>query len=415
MPGGVRLRKVVELSPEEIQYFVLRVRTSTKARPDTTVPLRNRNRLAVAAALEVARTRKSCAGFDRGVAYMDHSDRGIAKLFERAGLQWREPRKGSVPPRERLLAALIALLFVRANWPRVEQALTDAPTPIDVSLAQERFIAGSGCFARFIAQARLRPGTWRSILVSGDVSFLRMFACFAATRTDRPIGVYVRHRMDGPWVMPISVDRLFTMDAEAASNFRPPPRAVIVEPRPTRRRTAERGRPVDVGIVTDNFVGIDEVWAVAEACARHPSVTSVRIRLHPGSTVRELPLGLPPSVSLEDTAEPLAQYAERIDVALVSMSSAVPALQDLLVPCFHLRLLYSEDDLWGRRQPSTHIEQRYPTPEVGDDLTAFLQGLTGDVLDRETDSLRRVTVDASLGHAMSLDEVRSELEAFLRA
>ena len=415
MPGGERLRKIVELTDEELQYFVLRVRTSTKARTDMTVPLRNRSRLAVTAALEVTRTRKSCAGFDSGVAYMDHSDREIAKLLERAGLQWREPKKARVPPRERLLAALIALLFVRANWPRIERALTDAPAPVDASLAQERLIAGSGCFARFIAQAHLRPSTWRSIFVSGDVSFLRMFACFAATRAARPIGVYVRHRMDEAWVMPIPVDRLFTMDAAAASNFLPPPRRVIVEPRPTRRRETERGRPVDIGIVTDNFVGIDEVRAVAEACARHPFVKSVRIRLHPGSTVRELPFSLPSSVSLEDSSQPLAQYAERIDVALVSMSSAVPALQDLLVPCFHLRLLYSEDDLWGRRDPSTRFEQRYPTPEVVDDLTEFLHDLPDSILHREIESLRRTTVDASVGDAMSLGEVRAELEAFVRS
>lgn len=415
MRGGGPLRQLVPLNDAEIEYFVLRVRTSTKARPGPPVPPRAGNRLAMAAALAVARKGWSCAVLVDGVAFMDHSDGEIAKLFDRVGVQWREPRKARLSMLERVLAAFVALRFVRTNWPRTARLLADQSPSVDIALAEERFIAGSGCFARLVAQARLRPMTWRGLFVSGDVSFLRMFACFAAVRAGRPVGVYVRHRMDGEWVMPVRVSRLFTMDAAAAGNFLPLPRRVIVEPPPARRRKTAPGQPVEVGIVTDNFVGIEEVWAMAEACARHPDVTSVRIRLHPGSTVRELPLGLPPSVILEDSAEPIAQYAERIDVALVSASSAVPALQDLLVPCFHLRLLYSEDDLWGRRDPTTNIEQRYPVPEVGDDLTAFLQALTAGTLHHEIESLRRQTVDASVGDAMSLDEVRAELEAFLSA
>lgn len=416
-----RLLPLLRLTEKEIAYFALKVRMSTKARPEagtTTRARRTRTVVAIGAAAKAARLRQTCAPFAGGIAFMDHSDDGIRKLVERAGLPWEEPEKRRLTSSERLLVGLLTLAFVLVNWAGVQRALVAGSDPVDLELAQGRFVAGSGCFARFLAQALLERDTWHGLFVTGDVSFLRMFACFAATRTGRPVSIYVRHRTDRLWVIPIAVDRLFTMDAGASENFDPQPTRVVLEAWSFRHRSIGHHASFDVGIVTDNFISVDHVWEVARECASHNNVRTVRIRLHPGSSVRGLPSGLPPSIKLEDNGESLATYAERIDVALVSMSSAVPVLQDLLVPCFHARRLYATDDLWGRQLPETTLESlgwRYPTPEVECPMVEFLDLMTTDALRLEVESLRRSTAASSSAVEISPASLKDELEAFLRS
>lgn len=411
-----RLLPLLRLTEKEIAYFALRVRTSSKARPTAGIPTRARRTrtvVAIGAAAKAARLRKTCAPFAGGIAFMDHTDDGIRKLVEFAGLPWEQPEKRRLTSSERLLAGLLTFAFVLANWAGVQRALVAGSDPVDLELAQSRLVAGSGCFARFLAQALLERDTWHGLFVTGDVSFLRMFACFAATRTGRPISVYRRHRGGPLWVKPIAVDRLFTMDAGTSEEFDPQPTRVVLEARSFRHRSIGHHASFDVGIVTDNFVSVDHVWEVARECASHNSVRTVRVRLHPGTAVRGLPSGLPPSIELEDNGESLATYAERIDAALVSRSSAVPVLQELLVPCFHARRFYAAHD--RRRFPETTLGSRYPTPEVESSMSEFLDLMTTDALRLEVESLRRSTAAASSAAGTSPASLRDELEAFLRS
>lgn len=405
--------RLLRLTEEEIEYFVLRVQTSSKARPEVVNTPRARTPAAINAAWASLRARRTCAPFARGIALMDHSDDGIRKLVERSGITWVEPEKRRLSTGERLLAAALAFGFVLTNWAAVHRAVFAGPNPIDLGLARDRLLSGSGCFARFLAQSHLGRNAWTGLFVTGDVSFLRMFACFAASRTGRPIGVYLRHRMPDHQVMPIAVNRLFTMDPGASRNFSPMPADLVIEPRPVRLRKPHDGEALDVGIVTDNFVSLESVWELARECALQRNIKSVRIRLHPGSPVRDLPPGLPPSVNLEDNREELSAFAERIDFALVSMSSAVPLLQELLVPCFHARHLYRTDDRWKRNRPEWEVDSRYPVPEMTKPLDEFLNPPVADMLSQEIESLRNLIANGQIGNRGSTTLLRNELKSFL--
>ena len=401
----------LRLTPEEIAYFVMRVRTSSKARPDGANGNRASATIAISAAAKALSLRKTCAPSSGGIAFMDHSDGGIRKLVERSGIPWEEPTKRHLSAAERILAGIISFVFALMNWGPVRQSLVVGSDAVDAMLAEDRFVAGSGCFARFLAQGLLARNSLHGLFVTGDVSFLRMFACFAAIRLDIPISVLLPHRQGPSSVHPIAVDRLFTLDVEAARNFDPRPRTTVVEPVTPRRRQILAAGGLELGILTDNFVDVEQVWATARAFIQHPSVSSVRIRLHPGSIVSRLPQGMPPTVTLESN-ETLEVFSERIDVAIVSASTAVPRLQELLVPCFHMRSLYSELDAWGRRDPTHEVSWLYPTPELSGSVRDFLDSCTNESLTRETEALRRATARTRSSTGKEL--VRAELEAFLQ-
>jgi stress-induced morphogen len=415
MSESLRLRTVLgaaflRLTPDEVDYFVHRVRTSSKAGSKPAPDRIAWRRVAIEAAAATWATQKTCAAFSRRIAYMDHSDNGIRALFERSGAQWEEPKKLRLTRLERLIAAIVALRFVQVNRAEVQPALNAAGA--DLRLAAERLAAGAGCFGRFTAQAVVSPDSWRGLFLTADVSFLRMFACYAAVRADRPTSLYVGYRLAHEEILPIAADTLFTFDAAAAESFNTPPMQVIIDVHGARERSNPDDAHYEVGIVTDNFAGISEVWTAARVLARHPVVRSVLIRLHPGSEVTELPSDMPACVSLCDSQEPLPAFSERVDLALVSNSSAVAVLQDLLLPCFHARQFYSHDDLWGRRDLPLMPVGPHSLPEVVGALSEFFDELSPAVLDAERNRLRSVA-GGPVDLAAARVRVRAALEGFL--
>lgn len=410
---NVRIPALLRLSDTEVAYFVQRVRSSTKTQPCEGGASRTRARLAASAFGQTLRSRKTCAAFVGGIAFMDHSDAGIRRLIQRVGLPWEHPAKRRLGMTERLLASLLAPAVVFKNWRVVRRALVADGEPVDLRFAEERFVAESGCFARFVAQVLLAKDPWRRLFVTGDVSFLRLFACFAAVRTHTPVSVLLPHRRGHSNQIPITVEHLFTMDSEAAKNFNPPPLRTVVEPVEARKRQIRTAERLAIGIATDNFVDVEEVWAAARECAAHRVVAAVRVRLHPGSNIDRLPEHMPSSVVLDDSNESLGAFAEQVDLAIVSRSSAVPRLQELLVPCFHLRSLYAENDRSNRRDPSQEVVWNYPTPEIVDSLSDFLDGLTVGGLNQMVESLEQMTAGIRSPTAAALELVRAELEGFL--
>ncbi len=415
MNETLRLRTVlrssfVRLGPDEVDYFVKRVRTSSKAAPSPSAHRITWLRLAVRVAVSTARAQKTCAGFSRGIAYMDHSDNGIRALFDRAGVPWEEPEKLQLSRSERLLAAVVAFRLIRVNRAGLRTPLQAERT--DLALAADRLAVGAGCFGRFVAQAVLAPDSWRGLFLTVDVSFLRMFACYAAVRVNRPTSLFRGHRIGSQGFLPVTAEALFTFDATAAEGFILPPRKVIVDTLGARRRPNPFATPYDVGIITDNFVGMSEVWATTEEVAGHPSVRHVLLRLHPGSKVTELRRGLPDCVTLCDSQESLSRFSERVDLALASNSTAVMVLQDLLVPCFHIRHLYSPNDPWGRRDRPLIPTGRHPLPEVMGTITEFFDVLSPASLAKERDRLRPVE-GITADPVAARERVREALQAYL--
>ena len=396
MNETLRLRTVLRssslrLGPDEIDYFVHRVRTSSKARTKTTPSRISWSRLAIEAATATWAAQKTCAAFSRRVAYMDHSDNGIRALFERAEVQWEEPKKLRLSRAERLLATIIAIRFVQVNRSVMHSVLHDAG--VDLGLAADRLAAGAGCFGRFTAQAVLAPESWRGLFLTADVSFLRMFACYAAVRAHRPISMYLGHRTGTYWNLPFIADTLFTLDSSAVEHFNTPPRQVVVDALKARARPNPTSPPYDVGIVTDIFIEISQVWAAAEDLAQHPSVKSVQIRLHPRSRVKKLPDGMSDNIVLCQSQEPLSMFSEGIDFAVVSNSSAVPVLQDLLLPCFFFARLYGEFE--DSRNLSFAVAGRYPPPEILGELRDFVSALKLNSLEAERSRLGSLVGGAS--------------------
>ena len=402
----------LRLTESEFAYFEHRVRTSSKANLSPDRKPSGRARMAAIAATRTFRSRTSCAAFDDGIAYMDHSDEGIRQLFERNGITWSAPEKLQLTLPERIAAATFASLFILANWAGLGRIL--ATNSLDRLLASERFVAGASCFGRFASQARLRPTTWRGLFLTSDVSFLRMFAAFAATRTGRPIAIFSHVRSSGAASIPISIDFLFAFESTVAMNFNPLPRSVSVDVPRARKRQIFSDRKFDCAIVTNNFADLPTVWEVSAQVAGHGFIRSVLVRLHPGSGIRTLPSGLPPNVILSDSANPLSDFAESIDLALVSQSSAVPTLQELLVPCFFIPS-FDRNAYFMQDADNYSPAWRYATPEAPEPLQKFLDALSADELREQVRRLEAATQSTRSDPEKSGRQLRDKLREFLAA
>lgn len=206
--------------------------------------------ISLRAATKAWRSRSTKCAFIGSLAVMDHSDRGIEKLLQSAGLQASEMSKRRLPASLRFRAARIAFITANRNQRRFRALDTTSHTSVTTS----RYLAGAVVFAQLLAIASAQPTMWRGTFLSGDVSFLRMFAAFASSRTGRPLFIMMNdHGEFAEGSFPFEAVVLFSWNSADVAAFMVPPQHLCLLQRVHRRRAVPADGPLEVGLVLQNY------------------------------------------------------------------------------------------------------------------------------------------------------------------
>lgn len=403
-----RLRLDLTLDEEEVRFFVNR---NAKLRSDRFSSDGSRSKfgwfgIGVRAATKTMSSRSTRCVFVGGLAIMDHSDRGIERLMGSAGLPVAELTRQRLSIAIRIRAAGIAFTAARRN-----RRLLQAANPVEhTSLTTTRYLAGVACFAQLLAISAAQPASWSATFLSGDVSFLRMFAAFASARAERPLLFLMNnHGRFADGSLPFESAMLFAWNSEDARAFATRPQRFCLLPRERRQRVLRTDGPMDVGLVLQNYADLDLVQEFTEQIARHPRVRSVLVRPHPGDNRPRPPESSAGTVRFARADESLEDFSERVDFAIAQPSSAIDHLVVLGVPCFGTGRLYSPAIPWGQLQGSPNF--RASIPELPESIDEAIQTVVAQAIDgtrRHEDQPHGSDVIASelVSHQSALDFVR---------
>lgn len=261
---------------------------------------------------------------------------------------WTDAPNFRAPASIRAKASLTAFLMAWENASLFACEMRGKPPirPLLLLIHLAASIAGAAILLEFDTA---QPRQWASTIVDGDVSAQRALIHDVSKRLAKPTYVYMATRRE-PGILDLQFDGLFTYELETALMCVDAP-PLVVHVKPTRRkRQFKSDRPVHVGLVTDNFVD-QVVWEEAvDEIASQASVASVHIRIHPRSKLTLRGVADSEKLVLSSPSQPLEEFAEDVDFAIVSGTSAAQMLRLLGVPCFRYPRL-NRDTPFSRNQP----------------------------------------------------------------
>lgn len=267
-----------------------------------------------------------------GTLIGSHEDRGIQEMIHAHLPNWTEAPRFKAPPLLRAKASKTAFLMAWESAGFFKNAMRGAQPirPLLLLIHLAASIAGAAILLEFNA---VQPRQWKATILDGDVSAQRALIHDVSKRLAKSTYVYMATKRK-PGSLSLPFDGMFTYEIETALMLaEAPPLVVHVEPT-RRKRQIKLDESVHVGLVTDNFVDKD-VWeeAIAEI-ASQKNVASVHIRVHPRSKLKVPDVADSRKIVTSSPSRPLAEFAEEVDIAIVSRTSAAQMLRLLGVPCF---------------------------------------------------------------------------------
>ena len=239
-------------------------------------------------------------------------------------------------------AQVAALAAVARNARRAGLLATELHSDQAVLLARALVLSGAIHWA--IKADALHP---RAFVLSGDFDFTRLLLGFVATRSTAPV-VLVLHdygsrwpEATAPWISSIRYSWVIAHDARHVTGLIQRPGAVCLAPGSRSRRFRSRLTELTVGIVVDALVAPLATVELAAAVARSAEVERALIRLHPRARDADWPPLLPDHVEYADRHADIAQFADEIDVAITSATTARNILMRAGIPCYSWDGFYS--------------------------------------------------------------------------
>ena len=345
-------------------------------------------RTAMSSALRAWRTRTSGLEFAGTLGIADHASGQFARIVVSSGRPPPEATERELSRADRLAAAVHAALTVLATRRALRRGVGGAD--LDGRRLARRFTKIVAAYAVLSVHASRRPNGWAALVCAADLSFDRMPYAFAASHAGVPLFlVFLDQPYSRPYtrmsVIPRSVLSGCIVhdlaDADDAGIDASVPCALVEVP--PRRRVVDTSA-LHVGIVVDRGVLPSTTVAVAVSAAAASNVERVMIRPHPGDvrgSWETAVAGVGQSVELAPVAS-IEQFAEQVDLCLVTITGALNRLARLGVPCWYIGEAIHrapreprDERVDDRTLRTDWSSERFAVPRAQDPFDRFLENL----------------------------------------
>lgn len=382
------------LSPETVDYIFNRLASKQKS-----VLRRSRWQtqswmlIACTSALAALNRHALPVAISGGTLVAAHADRAIQQMLKRNLEHWTEAPQERLSLAVRVKGALDSFLLVMNSRAVIAESFRRHGGVQQRRLFRQ-FAVNISLVAILREIDRRRPDYWHQTILDGDVSVTRALIYEASRSLSKPTHFF-RQNPSPLFSLPLDCDVLFTNDPACSGYFRRPPKLIVHEELPRRRRRVMNESQLHIGVVTDNF--IDEAfWMhLIQELAAHSVVARVQVRVHPRSTLRLQRPTVASRVLMSSPSVPLSDFAEQIDFALVSKTTAALTLRQIGVPCFRIPALNPQSD--ASSDPTCLTEP----------LATFLNNVCAEDLQR---GLLQASVETHVGTPIRTDVARAMLE-----